>query len=200
MNKIKLSGRVSDTPYIIHSYNKEVYYKFYIESARKSGRTDVIPCVIAESKLKEIERKKNLTIYGEIRTRNLHYDEKSHLEIYVSIDRVGDYCGLDINEVLIEQCFICSKSLLHETYTGHTIADVMLASNRDNHHSDYIPTIFWDKQAHYIKNCEVGTEALVTGQLRSRQYVKKTSDGSKEIKTVYELSALKLKCKGKECK
>lgn len=199
MNRIKLSGKVLDTPLQIHSYNKEVFYKFYIESFRKSGRTDVLPCVIPESLMNRIEFCKSVTLYGEVRTRNIHTDGKSHLEVYVKVNEVSDYYGPDVNEVVMPVCFICKQIGINKTFKGETIADVVLASNREgDKHSDYIPAIVWNDKAYVVSDCPIGTELSVVGNLRSRVYSKKYDDGFVELKTAYELSITNLEVNERE--
>lgn len=189
MNSITLSGKVLDTPLQVHSYNKEVFYKFYIESFRKSGRVDVLPCVIPESLMNRIELCKSVTLHGEVKTRNLHKDGKSHLEVYVKVDEVSDYCGRDMNVVVMPECYICKSVSIKKTPLGSTIADVMLASNReDDKHSDYVPAIFWNNHVYKVNEYPIGTKLSVMGNLRSRVYPKKYNDGFVELKTAYELS------------
>lgn len=199
MNRITLSGKVLDTPLQVHSYNKEVFYRFYIESFRKSGRTDVLPCVIPESLMNRIELCKSVTLYGEVRTRNLHKDGKSHLEVYVKVKEVRDYCGRDINTVVMPVCFVCKQIGVSKTPKGENIANVILASNRvEDKHSDYIPTIVWDDKAYAVSEYPIGTELSVVGNLRSRIYSKKYDDGFVELKTAYELSVTDLEVNERE--
>lgn len=189
MNKIKLSGKLLDAPLDVHSYNKEVFYKFYIEVIRKSGIVDILPCVAPESIIDTIELGKNRTVYGEVRTRNTHIDGKSHLEVYVKVDRVGSYKGDELNEVTMPECYICKMEPLYKTRSGASVINVTLASNREGERwSDYIPTIFWNWQAMQISQCSVGTKLGVAGRLRSRVYQKRYENSLTEFKTAYEFS------------
>lgn len=189
MNKIKLSGKILDVSLETHSYNKEVFYKFYIEIIRKNGIADILPCVAPESITNTIEFGKNRTVYGEVRTRNVHADGKSHLEVYVKVDRIGAYKGNELNEVVMPECYICKIEPLYKTSKGDSIVNVTLASNRDEERwSDYIPAIFWNRQAILISQYSIGTKLGIAGRLRSRVYRKRYDNDLEEFKTAYELS------------
>lgn len=189
MNKIKLSGKILDVSSDAHSYNKEVFYKFYIEIIRKNGITDILPCVAPESITNTIEIGKNLTVYGEVQTRNIHTDGKSHLEVYVMVDRIGAYKGTELNEVVMPECYICKIEPLYKTPKGYSIVNAILASNREEgRKSDYIPVTFWNRQAVLISQYSIGTKLGIAGRLRSRVYKKALDNDLVEFKTAYELS------------
>ena len=68
----------------------------------------------------------------------------------------------------------------------------MLAVNRPYGKSDYIPCICWGRNARYVSNLEAGTCLKVSGRIQSREYEKKLADGTKDVRTTYEVSVSKI--------
>ena len=191
MNKIYLQGIVSELEFS-HEYKGEKFYSFILSSNRLSGVADVLPCVASEVNLPYIYEGKTVGIRGEVRTRNVEVDGKRHLEIYVFVKETGT-CGEEDTDYVELQGFICKQPILRNTPLGRTICDVILAVNRPTEQSDYIPCIFWGRQALRVAEMEVGKEISITGRLQSREYVKQNLFGEVETKTAYELSVVELK-------
>lgn len=190
MNKIYLQGIASDLKFS-HEYKGENFYSFNLSSNRLSGVADILPCVVSEVIVRHVENGKNIGLCGEVRTRNYVENGKNHLQVYVFVIDFGD-CGGDTNYVEL-QGFICKQPILRETPLGRMICDVIVAVNRQTGQSDYIPCIFWGRQALRVSEMEVGKEISITGRLQSREYVKQNLFGECETKTAYELSVVELK-------
>lgn len=187
MNDVKISGIIKDIE-LSHEINGNSFYKFYICSDRLSGTPDVLPCIVSEKLIEEIKNHEKIVIYGKLRTRNAEIDGKSRLLVYIMVHCVSEYVGRDENIVLISG-FVTKKANLRNTPLGRTIADTILAHDRENNSdSDYIPCIAWSGNATRLEQMEVGTKLHVAGRLQSRQYKKVYPDGNEEIKTAYELS------------
>lgn len=191
MNKIYLQGIVSELEFS-HEYLGEKFYSFKLSSNRLSGCADKLPCIVPEVNLPYIYEGQTVGIRGEVRTRNVEVDGKRHLEIYVFVKETGT-CGEEDTDYAELQGFICKQPILRETPLGRTICDVILAVNRPTEQSDYIPCIFWDRQALRVAEMEVRKEISITGRLQSREYVKQNLFGEVETKTAYELSVMELK-------
>lgn len=191
MNKIYLQGIVSELGFS-HEYMGEKFYSFILSSNRLSGYADKLPCIVPEVNLPYIYEGQTVGIRGEVRTRNVEVDGKRHLEIYVFVKETGT-CGEEDTDYVELQGFICKQPNLRETPLGRTICDVFLAVNRPIGQSDYIPCIFWGRQALRVAEMEVGKEISITGRLQSREYVKHNLFGECETKTAYELSVVELK-------
>lgn len=191
MNKIYLQGIVSELDFS-YEYKGEKFYSFSLSSNRLSGYTDKLPCIVPEVNLPYIDEGQTVGICGEVRTRNVEVDGKWHLEIYVFVKETGS-CGEDDTNYVELQGFICKQPNLRNTPLGRTICDVFIAVNRIGDRSDYIPCIFWGRQALRVAEMEVGTEISITGRLQSREYVKQNLFGEVETKTAYELSVVELK-------
>lgn len=191
MNKIYLQGIVSNISYC-YEFNGEKFYSFELSTNRLSGVVDTLNCVTSEYHLQNITSGEIVGILGEVRTRNVEADGKRHLEIYVFVKETGS-CGEDNTNYVELQGFICKQPNLRETPLGRTICDAFLAVHRQNGKSDYIPCIFWGRQALRVAEMEVGKEISITGRLQSREYVKQNLFGECETKTAYELSVVELK-------
>jgi primosomal replication protein N len=191
MNKIYLQGTVSDLKFS-HEYKGEKFYSFNLSSNRLSEYADKLPCIVPEVNLPYIYEDKTVGIRGEVRTRNVEANGKRHLEIYVFVKETGSCGEDDTNHVELQGC-ICKKPNFRETPLGRQICDVFMAVHRQNGKSDYIPCIFWGRQALRVAEMEVGKEICITGRLQSREYVKQNLFGECETKTAYELSVVELK-------
>lgn len=188
MNKIYLQGIASHLEFS-HENRGEKFYSFILTVKRRSGVEDILNCITPEINLPYIHEEKTVGICGEVRTRNVDVNGKSRLEIYVFVKETGTCGEIDTNYAEL-QGFICKKPNLRGTPLGRTICDVFLALNRPYGKSDYIPCIFWGRQAVRVAEMEVGTELNITGRLQSREYVKQNFFGECETKTAYELSVV----------
>ena len=187
MNKIVLAGLVTEEPTFSHEVHGEKFYHFYLSSSRQSGTCDVLPCIISEILKKDIEAGTEIKILGEIRTRNVHENNKNNLEITVFVKEVLPY-EEDENNVEMDG-FICKEPIYRETPLGRQVADLLVANNRPYGKSDYIPTIAWGRNAIKTSELEVGTRVNVFGRLQSRGYTKRLDDETEEVRVAYELSA-----------
>ena len=188
MNKIILSGKVTDEPTFSHEVHGEKFYRFRLLSSRKSGNCDILVCIVPESIKNGINEGNMVKVLGEIRTRNAHEDGKNHLEVTVFVKEVLSY-EEDENNVELYG-FICKEPTYRVTPFGRQITDLIVASNRErNFKSDYIPCIAWGRNAIRTSEFYVGTRVKVLGRLQSREYKKKIDDGIYEVRTAYELSA-----------
>ena len=187
MNKIVLAGLVTEEPTFSHEVHGEKFYRFRLLSSRKSGNCDVLMCTVPEIMKNGINEGNMVKVFGEIRTRNVHEDDKNHLEITVFVKDVLLY-EEDENNVELDG-FICKEPKYRETPFGRQITDLIVASNREYFKSDYIPCIAWGRNAIRASEFNVGTRVKVLGRLQSREYKTKIDDGTYEVRTAYELSA-----------
>ena len=188
MNKIVLAGLVTEEPTFSHEVHGEKFYRFYLSSSRQSGNCDVLMCTVPEIIKNGISEGNKVKVLGEIRTRNVHEDDKSHLEVTVFVKEVLSY-EKDENNVELDG-FICKEPVYRETPFGRQITDLIVASNRErNYKSDYIPCIAWGRNAIRTSEFNVGTRVKVSGRLQSREYNKRLVDETYEVRTAYELSA-----------
>ena len=190
MNKIRLSGVITSDFVKSHISFGEQFYSFTISSQRKSGKSDILRCIISEALLPgNMGINDKICVNGEIRTRNVEDENgKKHTEVFVFVKGIEDYPGHDTNYVE-GNFYICRKTDVRETPLGRVLINFTCVSNRENSDkSDYIPTIAWGRSATRVAATPIGTEIDVVGRLQSREYIKRYNDGSEETKTAYELS------------
>ena len=188
MNKIVLAGLVTEEPTFSHEVHGEKFYRFSLSSSRMSGTNDILPCTVSEILKKDIEEGTEIKVLGEIRTRNVHENDKNHLEITVFVKEVLSY-EKDENNVELDG-FICKEPTYRETPLGRQVSDLIIASNRErNFKSDYIPCIAWGRNAIRTSELNVGTRVKVLGRLQSREYNKRLGYETYEVRTAYELSS-----------
>lgn len=189
-NNVNLVGVLS-TP-IMEIEDKGIY-QFNINTERNSGIIDILPCVINDKTLKAAEEDLNthfnngdrVEIFGEFRSRNVFDDKgKSHLQLYVYVEKIALGICTDNNEVKLTGT-ICKDIILRKTPLGRQIANLIVAVNRDNSKSDYLPCIAWNAGARILSDYKVGDKLTITGRIQSRVYTK-PNDPTEH--TAYEIS------------
>lgn len=193
-NKIELSGTIVSKPEFSHKSFGETFYKFYISVLRKSGTEDILPCIISETLVSEVAENENITVFGEVRTRN-YFDGtgKRKLDIFVFVTAVSEIMEYPTNSVEIDG-YIVQEVQYRHTALGREIADALVASQREHYVkiSDYIPCIIWGRNARRASYLQVGTHVKITGRLQSREYIKVLEDRAQETRTAYEVSVSRI--------
>lgn len=183
-NQVKLVGNiVSDFAYS-HSLYGEAFYAVSLSVKRDSGKVDTIPLLISERLIDVNISLLNNYVYviGEFRSHNSHDEDKNRVKLYVFVTAIDVTETANINDVFIEGT-ICKTPNYRHTPLGREVADVTLAINRSYGKSDYIPCIFWGRNAYFIRSLNTGDRIRVAGRIQSRNYIK-----NEEEKTAYELS------------
>ena len=189
-NKITLIGTFEDDLSYLYEYNGEKFYTGKMVTMRMSHTADICDIVISERLIETLNTKgRRCEINGSIRTRN----EEGHLIVYVFAESMTETdVAIDFNVFEVEG-FICKEPILRSTPQGRNICDIILASNRGNAKSDYLPCIAWSRCAKFVGRQAVGTKVEVSGRLQSRMYNKKINEELSETRTAYELSICALK-------
>ncbi len=195
-NKVVLSGRVVKAPVFNHKIHGESFYVFLVEVKRLSDNVDYIQVIISERTfdIKKISAGDYYKIEGQYRSYNKKDANGSHLVLTVNAVKLVGVAAeytVDTNSIEIDG-YICQNPVCRKTPFGRTIADVMLAVNRTNGKTDYIPCICWSKNAVLASFLSVGSHVKVKGRIQSREYVKKLSDDTTENRIAYEVSAVQL--------
>ena len=148
---------------------------------RESGKADMIPVVCREDKLVDADV---LKVIGEAQTKN----KDGHLDVYVYAREIAVWHDneIGINNINING-FFCKNPVFRTTPLGRKICDMLVASNRDHHKSDYIPCICWGSKAEFAGELNVGANVSLNGRFQSREYVKRTDEGE-ETRIAYEVS------------
>lgn len=196
-NQLLLTGVIT-TPFSFdHETHGERFYVTYLSVMRSSGNQDFIPIMISE---RLVDTEKDFTgewaqIEGCYRSRNLMVNGKTKLSLYAfarNFDVSGEFDKDDENDIYLEG-FVCKQPSYRTTPFGREIADVVLAVNRPYGKTDYIPCIFWGRNAKFASTCDVGTKLIISGRVQSREYVKHIEGAVEpEIRTAYEVSVSKV--------
>ena len=194
-NTAYISGVIAEEFCYSHKVYRKKFYTSVVDVERKSGIVDRIPIMISE-KLVDVSGEwvgQRVYIYGEFRSYNKYDGEHSHLILHLFARKFFcvDDTGHDDNSIELDG-FICKKPIYRNTPLGKEITDIILAVNRDDGKSDYIPCIAWHRNARIMENLPVGAHIKIDGRVQSRQYVKKLSEEYAETRTAYEVSIWRL--------
>lgn len=190
MNKITLSGVITKEPVFSHEVYGEKFFELEVSSSRKSGTVDTLIVCASETLLSSDNVVGSpIKIVGEIRTRNIHEDDKNRVRVFVFAREVLTYNNTHDENCVELEGYICKQPKYRETPLGREIADVLVACNRPYGKSDYIPTVAWGRNARRVGDMSVADKINVNGRLQSREYTKHYDDGTEEVKVTYELSA-----------
>lgn len=193
-NRVVLTGRVVSELEFSHKTYGECFYNFTLGIERRSGYEDVVPVVVSERLIwnMDIQPGCEITAAGQIRTYNQQSGGKNRLIIVVFARELEWADGeLPVNKVVLEG-FVCKKPVRRTSPLGRELCDIMLAVNRLYNKSDYIPCIAWGRNAVYGGSMEVGAKLYIEGRLQSRQYKKYDEEGNPDIRTAYEVSVVRL--------
>lgn len=188
-NEVYVSGTVVTKPTYDHACREIEFYKFFVSVQRNSGVCDLIPVCMPKTILDNaggVEEGDAVSIHGEFRSYNEREEKRLMLFLYGRSIEVCLESKMD-NVAFIEG-FICKKGDVRRTPKGKTILDILLAVNRGNGKSSYIPCIMWHMTDEKAEKLKIGDKLNVTGRVQSREYEKKYETGETVIKTAYELS------------
>lgn len=184
MSMINISGKITTKIEYSHEVLGEKFYKFNIASHRLSGNMDIIPCIASEVLVANLNTGDEITLIGDIRTRNVDVEgqTRKRLDVFVFVTETGDYVP---NKNYVEMTgYICKEPVYRETPLNRQICDIFVAVNRAYGKSDYIPCITWGRNAIKASYLEIGEKVTLLGRLQSREYVK-----GDVTKVTYEVSA-----------
>ena len=190
VNSITLRGSLHALPEFSHENHGKKFFRLYLDIPRLSGAIDILPVILEERILNEMDLSggEMITVEGQIRSHNVRSQGARHLMIFVFATSIRCEDGEPINDCILEGP-LCKEPVLRRTPLGREICDVMLAVPRSFRRADYLPCILWGRTAQEISTCSVRERIRICGRLQSRIYTKLTEDGPVE-RTAYEISAL----------
>lgn len=197
-NQVTISGEIVSDFEFNHEVYGERFYTAMIASERTSNKKDIIPIMVSE---RLVEAKdwtgRFVRVSGQFRSYNKHESEKNRLVLSVFAREFEDiteerHFGLEDENIIFLDGYICKQSIYRKTPLGREIADILLAINRPYGKSDYIPCIVWGRNARFVGGLEVGTRLQIEGRIQSREYQKRISDDEYETRTAYEVGVSKL--------
>ena len=189
-NRVTLRGSLLSLPEFSHENHGRKFFRFYLEVPRLSGAVDILPVIAGEWVLNtfDLSGGEMLTVSGQVRSHNVHTDDRRKLLIFIFATSITAEDGEPINEVVVEGP-VCREPTYRRTPLGREICDIMLAVPRAFHRADYLPCILWGKTAQAGASLHTRDRIRICGRLQSRIYTKVTDDGAEE-RTAYEISAL----------
>ena len=195
INRVFICGRVTSGPVFSHRVFGTNFYSMEVSSRRLRGTQDRIQVMVREDLMDKPEEYtgKVVRIFGSFRSfdRKERTYPRTILSVYAREMRVVEEknyvprCSIHLNG------FICKEPTYRKTPLGREITDVLLAVNRPNGSTDYIPCISWEKDAFHLSGYHTGDRIELQGRIQSRDYIKKTDEGE-EIRTTYEVSVFRL--------
>ena len=199
-NYIKIVGSIFSNLEYSHEVFGEKFYEFFIEVPRLSETNDILPVIISERIINDINMDigNHIVIEGQFRSYNRYEDDSNRLllrifvrDIYVPDETELEEMKRHPNEVFLNG-YLCKETKFRTTPFGREITDMLIAVNRSYNKSDYIPCIAWGRNARYCEKLEVGDHIKLWGRIQSRKYQKKNEHDIYETKTAYEVSITKL--------
>lgn len=183
-------GEVVTRPAFDHTLNNVDIYSFFIKIARRSGTCDILPVHAPAQLLRrhKIEQGMTLGITGQFRSYSYRSDGGCHLKLYIYASEVKKGLAEEVNYIALSGT-LCKSPIYRTTLSGDEVSDLMVAINRPNGRSDYIPAIVWSKNARFAAGLSVGTHVVLIGRIQSRNYNKVLPDGSIQLMVAYEVSA-----------
>ncbi|HIW48941.1 MAG TPA: single-stranded DNA-binding protein [Firmicutes bacterium] len=186
-NQIMVSGSVAEPCRFSHRVYGESFYEFLLVTNRLSGTSDHLP-VLFSARVSTLPKVgEHVSVTGQIRSCNRMENGKNRLILRVFAKNIAFGTQEDSNEVFL-QGHLCKMPVHRVTPFGREICDVLLAVNRNFGKSDYIPCIFWGRNAQLAAEKEIGSLLKVWGRMQSRMYQKRLETGVEE-RTAYEVSA-----------
>ena len=196
-NQVTIMGKVATEFSFSHEVFGEGFYMVEVEVKRLSNSEDRIPLMISE-RLIDVTQDytgEYIMVHGQFRSYNRHEEQKNRLVLSVFVREISfmeeEPDGTKTNSIWLDG-YICKEPIYRKTPLGREIADLLLAVNRPDGKSDYIPCICWGRNARYASGFEVGEHVQLLGRIQSREYVKRISDTETEKRVAYEVSVSKL--------
>lgn len=198
-NRAEITGEIVSNFKFSHETYSEGFYLANVAVERVSGAKDIIPIMVSE-RLVDVEADwtgRFVKISGNFRSFNNHEGEKSHLilSVFVRDIEVWEDDGAEMpgyEDRIFLDGYICKQPNYRKTPLGREITDILLATNRPYGKSDYIPCIFWGRNARFAGELEIGTRLKAWGRIQSREYQKRVSDDEVETRVAYEVSVQKM--------
>lgn len=146
-----------------------------ITTIRSSSLTDTIPI--------NTNKTGYYKVTGQLHTYNT---PDRHLKLYIEPTTIEPTEEPSDNTITLTG-YLCKSPNYRTTPAGRQITDLLLAVNREDYKSDYIPCIAWGKNAQKATQYKIGDKITITGRIQSRQYLKNDT-----TQTTIEISVTKL--------
>ena len=189
-NEAELEGLVLTPPAFSHENHGARFYRFFLEIPRLSGQADLLPVLVPEALLSQVEGGHALRVRGQLRSFNNRTGVGNRLVLSVYATEAEAPAGQPCNRIVLSGA-LCKPPIFRKTPLGRSICDLMLAVPRRYGRADYLPVIAWGQLALRASRLQVGDPLALEGRVQSRLYHKVTEAGTEE-RTAYEVSMMHL--------
>ncbi len=189
-NRVYLYGLVVNEPTNGDEFYGSEYCNLQLSVRRLSNIVDTIPLTIHKDLIAKhnITLGCNIAVLGEFRSYNKLDNGRSRLMLSVFVNEISEEID-ETNPNQIELTgYVCKMPIYRTTPFNREIADLLIACNRSNNKSDYLPAIAWGRNARFAKNLNIGEQVEIIGRIQSREYQKRLDSGLTETRTAYEIS------------
>jgi hypothetical protein len=192
--KVYLYGMVVAAPVKANEFYGEDFYELQLSVKRLSSIVDIIPVTIPKTFVEDekIVLGSHIAISGEFRSYNKIENFRSKLMLSVVVTSLLKEYSEENPNIIEISGYICKPPIYRTTPFNREIADLLIACNRGNNKTDYLPAIAWGRNARFAKTMEVGEKINISGRIQSREYQKRLENGATETKTAYEISVNRL--------
>jgi primosomal replication protein N len=189
-NSVYLYGMVVTEPTASHEFYGEDYCELQLSVKRLSSIVDIIPVTIEKS---IVEKEKiilgsHIAVTGEFRSYNKIENNRSRLMLSIFVNSLSDEQSEDNPNIIELSGYICKMPIYRTTPFNREIADLLVAVNREQNKTDYLPAIAWGRNARFAKTMNVGDRINISGRIQSREYQKRLDNGLIETRVAYEIS------------
>lgn len=189
MNDVILSGQLRNIQRS-HSINGINFDKAQLLIRRPDGYEDIIN-LIFKSLTNKYQENDFISIHGNIRSYSYKQDNNTNrvtIYVFTYFDIPEDITTS--NKVSLDGR-ICKINNLRNTKDGGSNIHFIIANNISTKGTrrldSYIPCIAWNNLAKEISKYPVNTKIELTGELHSREHIKKLLNDEKEIRLAHEL-------------
>lgn len=193
VNLVYLKGKIKEKPKYISDYNDLKLYTMKIEVPRLSGETDTLNLIFGNNKLFDYQVGDTIGVTGYFRSKNIQENNKSKVELYIFANKIEKPELVEHENFVLIRGYLCKIPTFRFTPSNRKISDLLVAVNRRDLESDYLPCIAWNRFAVYARdNLKVGDIVEIEGRVQSRTYKKRISESKFEQRIAYEISVSNL--------
>lgn len=197
INNIVLKGLLRNVEFS-HSIGDIQFYKANLVVKRNDGHEDVINIKCKKYIVADGEQDKQVELKGNIRSYTHKEGDKNKVDIYVftyfdkpdEIELDLEDSHFNVNNYFTVEGRICKKNDLRIVDKSKETIHFILANtiaNKDRTLNNYLPCIAWGSMAKKINDMEIGKDAIIKGEIHSREYKKILDNGEIEIRIAHEL-------------
>lgn len=197
-NRATIVGKPKSDFVYSHTVYGEQFYELKMAVKRFSGIEDEVLVLVSERMVdvsQPLDAEQYIWVEGGYRSYNSHKSTRNRLILTLFVQKfeiVSEIPEGGKNNQIALDGYVCKEPIYRKTPLGREIADVLIAVNRNYGKSDYIPCIFWGRNARFVSKFEIGSHIQIEGRIQSREYVKKLSETEAERRIAYEVSVSKI--------